>query len=181
VDVVVWAWEHSEQALARSLPRRWRHVRGVALKAEGIAGLPTKESKWLQAAAILHDIGYAPGIDATGFHPLDGARHLAALNAPKRLVNLVANHSCSAVEARLRGLGAELAEFEDERSAVRDALWFCDVTTSPDGLPVTPQTRFREIKERYGADHVVTRFIDEASEELLGAVARTEQRLQASK
>ena len=30
----------------------------------------------MTAAAWLHDIGYAPAVDDTGFHPLDGARYL---------------------------------------------------------------------------------------------------------
>ena len=30
----------------------------------------------LVAAAWLHDIGYAPELVETGFHPLDGARYL---------------------------------------------------------------------------------------------------------
>lgn len=38
----------------------------------------------LVAAAWLHDIGYAPELRDTGFHPLDGARHLEALGAPAR-------------------------------------------------------------------------------------------------
>ena len=36
----------------------------------------------LVSAARLHDIGYAPDVMATGFHPLDGVRYLAGLGAP---------------------------------------------------------------------------------------------------
>ncbi len=35
----------------------------------------------LVAAAYLHDIGYAPELAITGFHPLDGARHLRVTRA----------------------------------------------------------------------------------------------------
>ena len=31
----------------------------------------------LTQAAVLHDVGYAPDVAITGFHPLDGARHLS--------------------------------------------------------------------------------------------------------
>jgi hypothetical protein len=40
------------------------------------------------------------------------------------LVNPVAHHSCATLEAELRGLSDELAEFEDEKTALRDTLWW---------------------------------------------------------
>jgi hypothetical protein len=40
----------------------------------------------LVAAAWVHDIGYAPELLATGFHPLDGARYLTGLGVPERVV-----------------------------------------------------------------------------------------------
>jgi hypothetical protein len=127
----------------------------------------------------LHDIGYAPDAVVTGFHPLDGARYLRALGYPDRLVCLVAHHSDAVLEAEIRGLDGELAaEFPREESVTADALWFCDMTTGPDGqhLPVTE--RLAEIRRRYGAGDVVTRFIEEAEPDLVAAVRRTEEHLQ---
>lgn len=60
---------------------------------------------------------------------------------------------------------------------MRDALWYCDITTSPDGQPVAAAERIAEIKRRYGPGHLVTRFITEATPGLLAAVPRTEQLL----
>lgn len=128
-------------------------------------------------AAWLHDIGYAPAMAVTGFHPLDGARFLAAAGVSHRVVSLVAYHSCAVLEADLRGLAAELADFDDEHSAVRDALWYCDITTSPEGEPVVATQRIAEIKRRYGPGHLVTRFITLATPDLLAAVGRIEQLL----
>lgn len=113
----------------------------------------------------------------TGFHPLDGARHLRRLGLDERLVGLVAHHSCAVVEARLRGLEDQLEGFLDERGALRDALWYCDLTTGPDGQSVSAPERLAEIQQRYGPSHVVTRFVIEAREDLLSAVSRTEARL----
>lgn len=172
-----WAFEVAESLLAGDLPRRWQHVQGVATRSRSLKALAGDDTDLLAAAAVLHDVGYSPGLAATGFHPLDGARYLSIIRAPKRLVDLVAHHSCAAIEARLRGLEGELEEFRDEEGPIRDALWYCDVTTSPDGLPVAPQERFTEIQERYGPDNVVSQFIDAASKELLAAVTRTERRL----
>ena len=130
-------------------------------------------------AAWLHDIGYAPALAITGFHPLDGARFLGGAGIPRRLVCLVAYHSYAALEAELRGLADELAKFDDddEDAAVRDALCYCDITTSPEGEPVAAAERIAEIKRRYGPDHLVTRFITEATPHLMGAVGRTERLL----
>jgi hypothetical protein len=139
------------------------------------------EADMLVDAAILHDVGYAPGVSATGFHPLDGAHYLAAVAAPARLVNLVAHHSCATVEAELRGLSAQLAEFEDEGPTVlRDALWWADMTTDPDGGVTSVVDRVAEIQERYGPDDVVSCFIRRARPELEAAVKRTEERLTAA-
>ena len=79
-----------------------------------------------------------------------------------------------ALEARLRGMQTEMTNYTDEQCPLRDALWYCDLTTSPDGRPVSALERIAEIKERYGPGDLVTRFITDASCELLAAVQRTE-------
>jgi HD domain len=150
------ARELAEEHLATPLPRRWRHVQGVAARASEVAARIGDGDGTLVSAAWLHDIGYGPVIAATGFHPLDGARYLMALGAPRRLVNLVAHHSYAVLESRLRGHASEMTAFDDERTAMRDALWYCDLTTSPHGTRVRADERMAEIKKRYGPGHVVT-------------------------
>jgi putative nucleotidyltransferase with HDIG domain len=172
-----WARNVARGLLAEALPRRWAHVQGVAAKAERAAASLTLSGEALVAAAWLHDVGYAPDAIDTGFHPLDGACYLAGLGAPDRVVNLVARHSYAILEAEFRGVGHRLASFPDEGGPVRDALWYCDLTTSPYGEPVSAQERIAEIKERYGPGDIVTRFITEGASELLAAVERTERRL----
>ena len=172
-----WARDLARSLLAEALPRRWAHVQGVAAKAERAAASLTLSGEALVVAAWLHDVGYAPDVIDTGFHPLDGARYLAGLGAPERVVNLVARHSYAILEAEFRGVGHRLAVFPDEGGPVRDALWYCDLTTSPDGEPVSARERIAEIKERYGPGDIVTQFITEGAAELLAAVERTERRL----
>jgi putative nucleotidyltransferase with HDIG domain len=163
--------------LAETLPRRWAHVQGVAGKAEYVAASLSLNGEALVAAAWLHDVGYAPDVIDTGFHPLDGACYLAGRGAPERVVNLVARHSYAILEAEFRGIGRRLADFPDEGGVLRDALWYCDLTTSPDGEPVGAGERIEEIKQRYGPGDIVTQFITEGASELLTAVDRTERRL----
>lgn len=176
-----WARDVACGLLEEALPRRWAHVQGVASKAERVAESVPLCGDVLVAAAWLHDIGYAQDIVDTGFHPLDGARYLAGIGTSDRIVNLVARHSYALLEAEFRGIGPEVAEFMDEGGVLRDALWYCDLTTSPDGEPVDAAERIAEIKERYGPGHVVTRFITEAAPELLASVERTKRRLDSEK
>jgi hypothetical protein len=138
------------------------------------------EQRLLEAAALLHDIGYSPRITRSGFHPLDGALHLRDVGADPRLCALVAYHSCAYREAELRGLSVELAEWVDESTPLRDALWWADMTTSPDGGPVGFDERLGEIQARYGPQDLVTSFIRQAEPELRGAVERTEALLHAA-
>ena len=88
----------AEERLAEALPGRWRHVRSVARRARWVAkelALPDD----LVTAAWLHDIGYAPELAETGFHPLDGARYLRRVGVDGQVVSLVAYHSCAQIEA----------------------------------------------------------------------------------
>jgi HD superfamily phosphodiesterase len=57
-----------------AMPCRLTHVRGVAAAADGLRGhFDVASGDCLVAAAWLHDIGYAPSVRTTGFHPVDGA------------------------------------------------------------------------------------------------------------
>lgn len=77
----------------------------------------------------------------------------------------------------MRGLDGEVAGYADEDSAVRDALWYCDMVTGPDGQRVRFEDRIADIQRRYGPEDLVSRFIRSAREELAAAVARTLERM----
>lgn len=91
-----WARDEAAARLKKALPRRWRHVLGVGDRAAVASALfNTDDAEVLVAAALLHDVGYAPEMARTQFHPLDGARYLTRASVPQRVVNLVAHHSCA--------------------------------------------------------------------------------------
>jgi putative nucleotidyltransferase with HDIG domain len=130
--------------LAAELPRRWAHVQAVAARATELGSAVADDCDVLVSAAWLHDIGYAPSLVDTGFHPLDGARFLRRRGLPDRVVGLVAHHTCAIVEAEERGLAhLLLGEFEREASATADLLSYCDLTTGPDGERVAVEDRLR--------------------------------------
>ena len=179
VDLPGWATATAEKKLRAALPRRWTHVQSVCAEARRIAPA-FADGEVLVAAAVLHDVGYAPDLAATRFHPLDGARFLQTQDAPARLCALIARHSCALKEAELRGCADDLAEFPDEETPLRDALWYCDMVTGPDGQRLTVDDRLAEIQSRYGPESIVGQFIDVARPELLGAVERTIERYTAA-
>ncbi|MGW8380184.1 HD domain-containing protein [Streptomyces sp. ODS28] len=180
--LTTWAYSLSESMLSEPLPRRWAHSLGVAGRARDLRPILGDDADLMEAAAILHDVGYSPSIATTGFHPLDGARFLRDQeNADERVVRLVAHHSFALLEAEERGLRQELeAEFELERPDLVDALVVCDMTTTPDGGHTTTRDRIDEITGRYGADTVVGRFIQRAAPEIHAAADRVGERLQVA-
>jgi hypothetical protein len=173
-----WAGQLARELLQESLPRRWAHVQGVAARARSLAPVLGADADLLQAAAWLHDIGYAPGLAATGLHQLDGARYLRdAQHADALLCRLVAHHSCAIIEASERGLADVLSsEFDPAPNVLASVLTYCDMTTSPDGQPVPAEQRLAEIHDRYGPGHRVSRSIQRATPMILRAVEQVHQR-----
>lgn len=170
-----WAWFTAKRLLSADLPRRWTHTRAVAQRAEEVSlALPPTDRQTLVAAAWLHDIGYAADLVDTGLHSLDGARFLTAEHIPHRICALVAHLSGAAAVAELGGLTTALADYPDERGPTRDALWYCDMTTSPDGLPVTVEDRLAEIRARRGPHDRSVRALSRNESERIAAVRRTE-------
>ena len=170
-----WAAAEAERLLA-PLGDRWKHVRAVGeCASEASAVLDQEDRPYLVAAAYLHDIGYAPDLQRTDLHQLDGARYLRSLGA-ERLARLVAHHSEARFEIRLRGFGEELTSYKREESWVSDALTYCDLTTGPTGLPMTFEDRVAEVEQRYGDGEIVDA-LRQATPYLVGAIQRTTDRL----
>ena len=132
----------------------------------------------MEAAAWVHDIGYAPGLATTGLHQLDGARYLRdTQHADAMLCRLVAHHSCAIIEAGERGLADILSpEFEPAPDVLASVLTYCDMTTSPNGELVPVEQRLAEIHDRYGSGHLVSRSIRRATPMILRAVEQVHQR-----
>jgi hypothetical protein len=168
------ARELCRSLLAVELPRRWAHCEGVARQAARIAPAARDHGALIEASAWLHDIGYAAPLARSGFHPLDGARHLRDLGfGDRRLWTLVAHHTCALIEAEERGLADVLvAEFPVDAvdPFAVSALTYCDMTTDPDGSAVDVDHRIEEILSRYEPDDVVHRSISRAAPTLRAQV-----------
>lgn len=175
------ARELAELWLAKVEPRRWHHVCGVGVKAEGLSralSLEGLDRDVLVAAGYIHDIGYAPGLKQTGLHQLDGARFIQTLG-DQRLACLVAHHSEARFELGIRGYEDELSKYPREDTPVYDALVYCDLTTGPDGRTMTFRDRIREVHDRYGEGDI-SRALRMAEPYLKAAVDRVSQAMKAS-
>ena len=170
-ELVERARREAEDRLA-GLPRRLEHVRGVVRAAQRLRGrFDAETGSCLVAAAWLHDVGYAPTVRKSGFHPCDGAEFVRAAGFGELVASLVAFHTGASAEAAERGVSG-LSAFREPPRDVLDALTFCDLTTGPDGSVVSPEVRLREVLERYGPDDPVHRAVDSSRGELLAAVGR---------
>ncbi|GBE22303.1 HD domain protein [bacterium BMS3Bbin01] len=174
MELSAWAEDHARGMLS-PLGRRWKHAKAVADTAWDLArSLAPEDADVLVAAAYLHDVGYAPELAVSGFHSLDGARHLRSLRH-ERLAGLVAHHTRARHEARLRGLQEELAAFDDEDSLVSAALTYCDLTTGPSGERMTPERRLADVEARYGEHSPVTNGLRAAWPELMEAIRQVNE------
>ncbi len=175
-DLIKWAAERTQQLIS-PLGNRWLHIQGVVERARTISHIfDENDQVCLIAAAYLHDIGYAPELGKTGFHPLDGAYYLLSYHQ-ERLASLVAYHSEAQCEANQRGLAKELEKIPREYSVLADALTYCDMTTSPTGIQITFEERIDDILSRYDETHLVAKAIREAVPSLALAVKRTQEAL----
>jgi hypothetical protein len=167
--------------LLAPLGARWQHTQQVARRAEELSPAVSEEDRdLLVVAAWWHDLGYAPELIQTGFHPIDGARYLATQGQSPRLCALVAHHSAATFEAEERGLTAELAEWPREEGPVPDALWMADMTTGPRGQSFNYAERLAEILDRYDPDSIVGRAMTYAQPAINAAIERTNARLRGA-
>ncbi len=172
--MIEWAAEQAA-TLLMPLGNRWLHTLGVVARAREVEkAFNESDQEALIAAAYIHDIGYAPSLTVTGFHPIDGAYYLLE-HDQSRLASLVAYHSGAQFEARLRGLSETLKMIPRECSIVADALTFCDMTTGQTGLRISFEERLADIFQRYDKAHIVNQAIHQEQPSLKQAISRAQR------
>jgi hypothetical protein len=159
-------------------PERIRHSAAVAARATSMTDAVADDEKaLLVAAAWVHDIGYAPALKDTGFHPLDGARFLRLNGWEPALCDLVAHHSGSRFVASVTGMDEELSEFTFVENPLSDALTIADQTIGPEGPPLSLDERMHDMLERHGPDSPNSRAHPERESYFRAALQRVTQRL----
>jgi hypothetical protein len=164
--------------LCKDSPERWLHTQGVANRAAELAvTVSANDRPLLIAVAWLHDIGYAPALQETGFHPLDGALYLQMQGWDDRLVALVGHHSGARFVSVERSFASVMTEFNFEDGPVSDALTYAEQTVGPYGRRMTAPHRVVETITRHGLESTQGRVRVEHVHYLVAVADRVEQRL----
>jgi putative nucleotidyltransferase with HDIG domain len=170
--------ERLSRSLLLDLPERLAHSLAVARRATELAPtVPTEQRPLLVAAAWLHDIGYTPTVQATGFHPLDGARHLTRSGWPEEVACLVAHHSGARFVAAVKGLDEAMRAYTFQDNALSDALTYADQTIGPGGQEFTMSDRVTDMLRRHGADSPNARAHARREPYLLAVEGRMRERI----
>ena len=129
---------------------RHAHVRTAGSVAARLSVLFDEEqAALLVAAATVHDVGYAPRVARTGFHPFDGAVFLLAQGFPQRLAALVAHHSVAELTPGAARVPDLHAHFPAERGLLADSLAYADMHSAPDGRILPVEHRLADIARRH--------------------------------
>jgi len=102
-------------------------------------------------ATLLHDIGRAFDPTDSRPHALVSAEVLSQCGLPREAA-LAAHHSGATVECRARGFSDPSGRWPREDSPLPSLLTYIDMTTSPEGVVTTLESRGREIENRYGRE-----------------------------
>ena len=136
------------------------HVRETAERLDA-TGSVCIDVDYAYRAALLHDIGYAPELQETGFHPIDGARYLERRGYPTIAADIIC-HSNSPELARLRGL----PPISVSTSLVAELITYWDVQVAQGGIVMTYADRMSEIRARHSAQSDVCRAHEIAEERI---------------
>ncbi len=125
----------------------------------------------------MNDIGYAPTVRDSGFHPLGGANYLIGHGYPPVLAELVVHHFGAWFVADVRGLSDELRRYGFQEDGVSDAL----TTRVRVSGRMAPRCRCRSGSrrswDRHRPDSPNARTRSRREPHLCAAAARVEQRL----
>lgn len=121
--------------------------RAAEQAARACARLGRTDADDIVAAAWLHDIGRAPQLKQTAFHPVDGALALIRREWPERVIRLVAHHSLAVVEAPYYGVAHHLGVIDAVPGEPSDIVIFADMTSGDQGAPVAPSDRVAAMRE----------------------------------
>jgi putative nucleotidyltransferase with HDIG domain len=164
--------ERSAVALLGHDPDRLAHSRTAARIAEQVTDvLGIEDPELVVAATWLHDVGYAPTVVRTGFHPLDGALHLADEGWPDETVLLVAHHSYASVLAPYFGVEEHLSLLDHAPFDAEDVLVYADLLSGPTGMGASPEDRIKDKRARLTSPACVPSKVREDRYRLLLAAA----------
>lgn len=147
---------------------RFHHILGVVRNMESLLtkiNIPRKWKSLLLQACYLHDIGYCPELNQYNYHQLDGAIFAAKQRYPKCIIATILFHSC-AYEGVIYSRPDIKQIYEDQIALLDnqdlmfiDLVSYCDLHTSANGEHTTLAQRVKNVVERYGDTHEVSKIM----------------------
>jgi hypothetical protein len=149
---------------------RFQHILGVVRCMKLLLprlDIPNPWKPALLSACYLHDIGYSPNLRQFQFHPLDGAIFAHEHGFSKPVVAAILFHSCAFEQVQqtrpdlieVYKINEPLLDKQDLYFI--DLVTYCDLHTSSTGQLITFPERVKEVVERYGEDHEVSKLMVE--------------------
>ena len=140
------ARESASKTLSADRNRLAHSAAAARVAAQAAGALARQEAEIIVAAAWLHDIGYAPTLRKTGYHPVDGALALMREAWPDRVVRLVAHHGLAALEAPFYSVAHHLGVIDPVPGLAAELLIYADMTSGTRGEPVSPLERAEHMR-----------------------------------
>lgn len=147
---------------------RFHHILGVVRNMESLLTKINISRRWkplLLQACYLHDIGYSPELNQYNYHQLDGAIFAAKQGYPKYIIATILFHSC-AYEGVIYSRPDMKQMYEDHFVLLDDQdlmfidlVSYCDLHTSANGENTTLAQRVKNVVERYGDTHEVSKIM----------------------
>jgi hypothetical protein len=147
---------------------RYHHILGVVRNMESLLTKINISEQWkplLIQACYLHDIGYSPKLNQYNYHQLDGAVFAAKQGYPKYIISTILFHSCAykgVIYSRpdLNQLYSKhFALLDDQDRMFIDLVSYCDLHTSATGQNTTLAQRVRNVADRYGDTHEISKIM----------------------
>ncbi|KUF10816.1 HD domain-containing protein [Pseudoponticoccus marisrubri] len=152
---------------------RLAHIRRVMQTARALEARRCFGGRLVLAAAY-HDIGYAPSLVVTGFHPVDGALVARRDGLDTEIVDAVLHHSGARALAQrsrpdLVAHYGPVCRMMD--TALSRALTFCDLRSGPRGERLSQSERLAEIAVRHAGNAALLAAMEEARPDFMAIEA----------
>lgn len=144
-------------------PDRLNHTLQVVTNCEVLSklfSLTKEQNQLLLTSAYLHDVGYNRDFVISNFHPFDGYNYLKANDWDLDVCLLVLHHSEASTLYLISN--SELYEYYEEKIpehllTIYKLLTIADMKSNSKGELVTFNKRLKDICERYGDSHPITK------------------------
>lgn len=147
-------WLHEKKDRLAHSKQVYFNIEILLSKNESLSSLPEQVKEKLRISTLLHDIGYADGINISKFHHVDGYFYLKENGWNESICKCVLFHT-HAKELAMMQNRTDILSFYDveltkEELFITELITLADVHAFPNGEFCLIEQRIENIGERYG-------------------------------